>query len=107
MKRKTHLITFEAISDQQALILAKLGQGNRFIELETGLTSGQITYRLNKAKATEGNDHGYRVNWRNGNSPMLQRILKDYSGILAKEIEKKVVRVLVHPEPKTVVLKEI
>lgn len=101
-KPARHQITFEASSDQEALVLAKLGQGNRYIGLQTGLTPGQITYRLNKAKAAEENDHGYRVDWRNGNSPMLQRILKDYAGVMAREIERKVVPKIIHATPKTI-----
>ena len=100
-----HQITFETGLDQDALVLAKLGMGNRFIRLKTGLSDGQITYRLTKAKQAEENDHGYRVDWRNGNSPLLSRVLRDYAGILVREIERKVVPKIAHPTPKIVKIK--
>lgn len=95
-------ITFEVGSDQDALVMAKLGMGNRFIRLKTGLSDGQITYRLTKAKQAEENDHGYRVDWRNGNSPLLSRILRDYAGVIRREIERKIVPRIVHATPKTI-----
>lgn len=101
-----HIVTFEAGSDQDALVLAKLGMGNRFIEQSTGLSSGKITYRLTKAKRAEENQYGYRVDWRNGNSPLLGRILRDYQGVLEREIERKIVPRIVHPVPKTIKIKE-
>lgn len=102
-----HLVTFEFGADREALLLAKLGMGNRYIRLKTGLSSGKITYRLHKAKQLEENDHGYRVDWRNGNSPLLDRMLQDYAGILEREIDRRVVVKIVHPTPKTVKLKEV
>jgi hypothetical protein len=107
VKNKTNLITFEDGADQEALVMAQLGQGNRHIEATTGLTSGQITYRLHKAKTTDGSKYGYRVQWRRGESPYFKQIFMDYAGILAKEIERKITPKLVHPTPKIVKLKPV
>lgn len=98
---KTKVITFEDKFDMRALLLAQLGQGNRYIKLETGLTDNQINYRLAKAKRVAEKQFGYRVDWRNGNHPLLKRMLMDYSAVMIKDIERTVSSKIEHATPKT------
>ena len=101
-KRKGHpLVTFEANSDKRATALAMLGQSNRTIKEETGLTDCQITYRLHKAKTLQGHEHGYRVQWRNGESPIFQQIKRDTLAVLMADIEHELTPLIIHPTPQT------
>lgn len=100
MKRKTSIITFEAPTDLSAVLHARVGIGNREIARLTGLSDGQITYRLTKAKRVSGNAQGFRVSWRNGNDPLLGRIMRDYAHIMAREVERKITARIVHPTPR-------
>lgn len=102
MRATRHKVTFENPVDQQIIVWAQLGIGNRAIMQRADRSDSQVTYRLAKAKRVFGLGVGFRVNWRNGNHPLLQTILSDYSGVLVKEIERSIVPKLIHPTPKTV-----
>lgn len=90
MKTSKHKITFQNDIDAEACALAKLGVGNKAIARHTGLTECQITYRLSKLKRLEGQDDGYRVQWRNGNSPVAKRIIADMQQVLVLDIQRNV-----------------
>jgi hypothetical protein len=75
--------------------------GNRELMRITGLTDSQINNRLRKAKNGLGMEHGFRVNWRNGNHPLFQRMLKDYRGVMLLDIKRKLVPLYAHPTPET------
>lgn len=98
-------ITFEGMTDQNAVILAQVGIGNKEIRRQTGFTDSQVTYRLSKAKRLLEHKHGFRVDWRNGNHPLLERILKDYAAIMVKEIEHDLVPKIIVPTPKVAKVK--
>lgn len=106
-KLARHKITFEDSQDESSLLLGQIGIGNREIMRRSGLTNCQITYRLAKAKRLLGRDHGFRVDWRNGNHPLLERIMKDYASIMVREIQTKLVPKIVHPTPKVVKVKVV
>ena len=89
-KNKRAIITFHAGDDNEALALAKLGMSNRCIKEHTKLNDGQITYRLSKAKKVEGNEFGYRVDYRNGQSPVATQIINDIAGIMREEIRRTI-----------------
>lgn len=105
-KTTNHLITFTDGKDLEALVMAQLGLGNQLINEATGLSRGQITYRLSKAKKAEQKDNGYRVAWRTGKSQVMWQVLRDYRGVIAQEIERNVVPKIVHPELKFAKVKE-
>lgn len=88
MKNKTtrHKIIFDHDADAEALALAKLGIGNRRIEMETGLTSNKINYRLSKAQRIEGGEGGYRAAWRHGDSPYFNEVKGHYLAVLQANI---------------------
>ena len=96
-----NLVTFEQGDDNEAVALAMLGLSNRAIKNATKnrLTDSQITYRLSKAKRVEGNQFGYRVDYRNGTSPMACQIVNDIAGILREEVRRNITPKLVHPTP--------
>lgn len=96
-----NIITFHDGDDNETVSLAMLGMSNRAIRRQTDnrLTDSQITYRLSKAKRTEGNKLGYRVNYRNGTSPMAQQIINDIAGVLREEVRRNITPKLVHPPP--------
>jgi hypothetical protein len=95
-------VTFAAFSDAEALALAMLGQTDAVIIRSTGLTKGQISYRLKKAKNLEHLAHGYRVRWRNGESDICQKIKKDLLSVIRADIQKTMPVQIAKPEVKTV-----
>ena len=104
-KRTTHhLVTFNDGDDNEAVALAMLGLSNKAIKGRTKLSDSQITYRLHKAKTVEENKLGYRVDYRNGTSPMAVQIINDLAGIMREEVRRNVTPKLVHPTPRTVKL---
>jgi hypothetical protein len=72
-------VTFEHIREIDCICLAKLGMSNLAIKSETGLSDGQISYRLRKGKLLEEMPKGvtYRSDWRNGTGPVV-RSVRDY-----------------------------
>lgn len=101
-KKRSAVIDFHEGDDNEALALAMLGMSNLAIKERTRLSDGQITYRLSKAKRVEGNKMGYRVDYRNGSSPMATQIIRDIAGILREEVRRTVTPRIVHPTPQTV-----
>jgi hypothetical protein len=101
MRKTRHTITFQDKSEQEVVLQAQIGIGNRELMRITGLTDSQINNRLRKAKNGLGMEHGFRVNWRNGNHPLFQRMLKDYRGVMLLDIKRKLVPLYAHPTPET------
>lgn len=102
MKQPNPRVTFESDRDAVCLAEAMLGQSNKAIMLRTGLSSSQITYRLHKAKTVQGNEHGYRVAWRNGESDLVKRIKRDVVAVLKKDIQRTLPVQIAHPTPEMV-----
>jgi hypothetical protein len=96
------IITFDHGDDCKSVVLAKLGMSNKAIKARTSLSDNQISYRLAKAKAVEENAGGYRVEFRNGVSPLAQQLIDDLSGVLEKEIQRTIVPRILHPTPEIV-----
>lgn len=101
-QKRSPIITFEMGDDNEAIALAKLGLSNRAIKERTKLNDNQITYRLSKAKRIEQNEFGYRVDYRNGSSPMAMQIIHDIAGILREEVRRTITPKIVRPTPETV-----
>jgi hypothetical protein len=97
-----HRITFHSGDDNESVALAKMGLSNRAIKERTKLSDGQITYRLHKAKTVEGNDSGYRVAYRNGESDFALRVIHDLAGVLREEVRRTITPKIEHPTPKIV-----
>lgn len=97
-----NIITFESGDDNKALVLAKLGMSNAAIKARTGLSDGQITYRLTKAKVFENNEQGYRVAFRNGVSQEAVEIIRDMQNVINADIQRNLVPLIAHPTPQTV-----
>jgi hypothetical protein len=76
MKRQRHAVTFTDSADIEVIVLGQLGRSTAYIQLATGLSPCQITYRLTKAKAGEGLPlgEGYRTQWRNGTSATAKQV---------------------------------
>lgn len=102
IKIARHLVTFEDYKDATCVALAQLGQSDKVIMRELTLSQGQIQYRLHKAKTLEGYDHGYRTQWRSGESPVVQQIKRDVLAVLRKDIQSKLPLQIIHPTPETV-----
>jgi len=52
----------------RCVVLATFGQSAKFISEQTGLSIGQIGYRIYKLTGIKLRD------WRNGNSPIFKRV---------------------------------
>jgi len=64
MKRNRHLITFKDLIDNKALAMAECGICDETIAKYTGLTTGQISYRLTKGARGYGFEKGKSWRWR-------------------------------------------
>lgn len=106
MKKQTgrHKITFEDAGDIEAVALGQLGFGNLAIAEATGLSSGQIQYRLTKAKNLEElpKGKGFRSTWRDGTSEIARTVAQTYAPGLRRVIKKTLPKLIEHPTPETV-----
>lgn len=68
MRRK--LVNWSSDEDLQCAILAALGFSTQHIMEQTGLSAGQISYRLRKGVIK-------RADYRNGTSAMAQRVMEN------------------------------
>lgn len=101
MSRKTrHKITYENDLDALCVAMASMGLSTDAIQYKTSFTTSQITYRLAKAKRLEGLASGYRVGWRNGESPVAHRIQIDMVKVLTVDFQRKLPRRIFHPPAK-------
>lgn len=82
-------ITFAGNADALSVALAQLGQSDSVIEKECGLTPGQISYRLRKAKDLMKQQDGFRTAWRKGESKICQMVKADVLAIIKKDIQRK------------------
>lgn len=101
-KLTRHTVTFETDAEQDVIIKASIGIGNKELMRTTGFSDSQITYKLAKVKRFLGRTRGFRVDWREGKHPLLVRILTDISSVMRLNIERDLVPKIVHPTPKTV-----
>lgn len=79
MKRNPNIVSrpVDAVNNTQdrwCLILAMRGRSNRAIIAKTGLTPGQITYRLRLYEVS-------RMDYRNGEGPLAQKVDKATEGL--------------------------
>lgn len=106
MKTQTgrHRITFQDLPDIETIALGQLGFSNAAISEATGLTSGQIQYRLTKAKklAELPKGKGYRSTWRDGTSEIARTIAHAYAPGLRREIRRTLPTKIEHPTPEIV-----
>jgi len=96
-----HRITYLDDVDVEVVLRAQLGQSTKFIQAQTGLTPSQITYRLVKAARAQGFKprDGYRTQWRNGTSPVAQRIFHDFAPELHRQLHDTLPRHFIQPRP--------
>lgn len=68
-KKRSKYVDFENnLADFEAILLGSLGKSTQFIMMQTGLSPGQISYRLKKQQIR-------RMDYRNGISELSQRLL--------------------------------
>jgi hypothetical protein len=71
--------------DFQAALLGSLGFSTTCICNKTGLTSGQVMYRLSKASIR-------RMDYRNGDSAVASVVLKDMEAMAASKVREHIKR---------------
>ena len=87
----------ESANEVVAVAMAKVGASTVAIQKKTFLSPSQIAYRLNKAKQLENRKMGYRVAFRNGDSPEFKQIMKDYVAVLKVDVSEKLSRLVIAP----------
>jgi hypothetical protein len=99
MKTTKHTVTFSQVgaADVMALAMAKVGASDTAIKKKCFLSGSQISYRLAKAKRMENRNKGYRVAYRNGESPEFKRIMTDYLDVIELDITRKLPKLLMRP----------
>lgn len=105
-KLSRHQWTYETSDQQMLLNMARIGLSTREIMRVTGYTESQVTYALHKAKVCAEMDQGFRVRWRCGNDPLVDRVLKDYAAIMVKEIRRDICPKIAHLTPEVVKIKD-
>jgi len=100
-KLARHLVNFESATDLEAVVLARLGLSTNFIKEQTGLSGGQISYRLRKGKDLEGygKGHTYRSEWRNGTGHLVRDAITMMVPVLRKEAKATLPKLVQHPTP--------
>lgn len=86
-EKRAILMDLGTMSD--AIDLATVGLSTQEISRRTGLSQGQIQYRLRTHKQVTDMERGLRAQWRSGDSPILDRILHDYHSVLRMDWERK------------------
>lgn len=82
-------ITFLKSKDIEVVVLAQLGAANNYIAQRTGLSPGQVQYRLTKAKNAEGYAPytSYRTEWRNGASAIYRDVARTFLRPMKAEVK--------------------
>lgn len=73
--------------DFHCALLGSLGFSTRLIHSRTGLSPGQIAYRLRKGAIK-------RQDYRNGDSPLADRVLSQARKVAVTEVQSHIRRVL-------------
>ena len=73
--------------DFHCALLGSLGFSTRLINARTGLSAGQISYRLRKGSIK-------RQDYRNGDSPLASRVLTHSSRVAVSEVQAHIKQVL-------------
>lgn len=87
-KRSHHVGLLSNQHDYECIVLAALGHTNYAITRATGLSTGQISYRLAKARATMEKLNMTRWGWRNGLSPLSKAVVEAAARRVAPTITK-------------------
>lgn len=66
--------------DFQVIVLASLGMSTKCISRETGLSSGQVSYRCKKGSIK-------RSDYREGASPIAKSVIKASDELVVKQIK--------------------
>jgi len=76
-------ITWQEREDQKALVMGSLGFSATHIAEQTGLSTGQVYYRLGKM--------GIRLrDYRNGLNPIGRHVLRAATGYVQKRVDTQV-----------------
>jgi len=88
MLSKRQFVNFSRVEDIDVIVMAQLGRSTKAIQARTGLSAGQIQYRLTKAKKQDNLPVGigYRVQWRDGTSALARRV----DALMFRQLEDKV-----------------
>lgn len=95
-------VTFESDTDANALAMAYLGQSDKSIQASCKLSTGQISYRLRKAKDVMEQEVGFRTQWRNGTSKLFKQIKDDIIAVLREDIQRTLPEQIAKPDARTV-----
>jgi len=83
----THLVVFKAGSDEDYVArYGMLGISTKAIAAKTGLSEGQVQYRLSKGGVKRAGKDGYR----NGTNPFAKRVIAAGVRMAAAEVAKRI-----------------
>lgn len=82
MPNRTRYVSWSNGQDFDCVLLGSLGFSSRLIERKTGLTMGQIGYRLKKASVR-------RLDFRNGVSPEAAVVLRQHRTIAEPVLRRR------------------
>lgn len=101
-------VTFERDSDTDAVLVAMVGQGYAVSSKESGLSDGQVAYRMKLAreiyKMPKG--VGFAQEYRQGRSQLAQQIRAEVMPAIRGMVMARLVKARRHPTPKIVEAKE-
>ncbi len=95
-------VDFTREQDQDAIAMASAGQSNQSIVINTGLTTGQVNYRVKRDRVLmerdkDPNFKGLRYEWRSGRSPLFRQFMEDYRAVLRADVRARLTPKLIHP----------
>ncbi len=93
LRLHTHRIVFTANDDIECALRALLGQSTRAIEAATGLSGGQVNYRVHKAGIN-------RWDFRNGQTHLANQVLKLGRDLAYNQVKTKIAPKFEHLTPK-------
>jgi hypothetical protein len=85
-KLHTHTVVFAAdTDDEECVALAFLGHTTKAIAKATGLSEGQVHYRIGKAGLV-----GERSNYRSGKSEIAQLVVRQCSNVVKTKVRQDI-----------------
>jgi len=100
MKRNRNVITFEDLLSNKAAAMAENGICDECIMEHTGLTAGQVSYRLQKGARAYGFEKGksWRWRYRHGKGPAFLAAMEFSVARSQVRIRRELPKKFAHPE---------
>lgn len=105
-KQDKRVILMDTATMEEVVNLARWGVSTQEISRRTGISKGQVSYRIRTHKDVTGLEQGLRASWRQGNNPLLDQVMADHRDVMRLEWERKfLAKVIIPKQPEMVKVK--